>query len=80
MLTSTTQGFGIATFPSTPVTPSTLFYCASTSKAFTAAALSIMIESGNYTAPAVHGEKLAWDTKIHDLIPEVSQPASSLKG
>lgn len=64
------QGFGIATYPSTPVTPSTLFYCASTSKAFTAAALSIMIDSGNYTAPAVHGQPLAWDTKIHNLIPE----------
>lgn len=52
------------------MTPSTLFYCASTSKAFTAAALSIMIGSGNYTAPAVHGEPLAWDTRVHDLIPE----------
>jgi len=66
----TTQGFGIATYPSTPVTPKTLFYCASTSKAFTAAALSIMIDSGNYTSPAVQGQHLAWDTKIHDLIPE----------
>lgn len=52
------------------MTPSTLFYCASTSKAFTAAALSIMIDSGNYTAPAVHGAKLAWDTPVHDIIPE----------
>lgn len=52
------------------MTPSTLFYCASTSKAFTAAALSMMIGSGNYTSPAVHGQALAWDTKVHDLIPE----------
>lgn len=29
-----------------------------------------MIDSGNYTTPAVHGQKLAWDSKIHDLIPE----------
>lgn len=51
------------------MTPSTLFYCASTSKAFTAAALAIMIDSGNYTPPAVHGQPLAWDTRVHDLIP-----------
>ncbi|KAJ0110014.1 hypothetical protein J7T55_014816 [Diaporthe amygdali] len=65
-----TEGFGIATYPSTPVTSSTLFYCASTSKAFTAAALSIMIDSGNYTAPAVYGQQLAWDTPVHNIIPE----------
>lgn len=70
MLTKHHQGFGIATYPSTPVTPKTLFYCASTTKAFTAATLGIMIESGNYTAPAAAGQQLAWATKIHDLIPE----------
>jgi CubicO group peptidase (beta-lactamase class C family) len=52
------------------VTPKTLFYCASTSKAFTAAALGIMIGSGNYTNPSVHNQPLAWDTPVHDLIPE----------
>ncbi|ROV94140.1 hypothetical protein VPNG_09366 [Cytospora leucostoma] len=67
-----TEGYGIATYPSTPVTPSTLFYCASTSKAFTAAALSIMIDSGNYTIPALPGtpNRLDWTTPIHDIIPE----------
>lgn len=29
-----------------------------------------MIDSGNYTTPAVHGQPLAWDTRVHDLIPE----------
>lgn len=29
-----------------------------------------MIDSGNYTAPAVHGKPLAWDTPVHELIPE----------
>lgn len=29
-----------------------------------------MIDSGNYTTPAAHGQPLAWDTPIHDLIPE----------
>lgn len=38
------QSYGIAAYPSTPVAPSTLSYCASTSKAFTAAALSITNE------------------------------------
>lgn len=38
------QSYGIAAYPSTPVTPPTLSYCASTSKAFTAAALSITNE------------------------------------
>ncbi|ROW03036.1 hypothetical protein VMCG_05697 [Cytospora schulzeri] len=67
-----TEGYGIATYPSTPMTPSTLFYCASTSKAFTAATLAIMIESGNYTVPARPGttQRLDWDTPIHDIIPE----------
>lgn len=67
-----TEGYGIATYPSTPVTPSTLFYCASTSKAFTAAALSIMIESGNYTVPALPGThgRLGWDTPVQDILPE----------
>lgn len=54
------------------MTPSTLFYCASTSKAFTAATLSIMIESGNYTIPALPGttSHLGWTTPVHDIIPE----------
>lgn len=55
------------------MTPSTLFYGASTSKAFTAAALSMMIQSGNYTVPALPGAtntaRLAWDTPVHDIIP-----------
>ncbi|KUI69533.1 Penicillin-binding protein 4 [Cytospora mali] len=67
-----TEGYGIATYPSTPVTPSTLFYCASTSKAFTAATLSMMIASGNYTLPARPGtsQRLDWNTPVHDIIPE----------
>lgn len=70
------QGYGIATYPSTPVTPKTLFYGASTSKAFTAAALSIMIASGNYSIPSSsplqgHGTAtLDWTTPIAALIPD----------
>lgn len=46
------------------MTSSTLFYCASTTKAFTAALLAIMIESGNYTVPALPGtaRRIGWDT------------------
>ncbi|CAN8098298.1 unnamed protein product [Discula destructiva] len=67
-----TQGYGIATYPSTPVTSKTLFYGASTSKAFTAAALSIMIASSNYTVPSLPGTTatLDWTTPIASLIPE----------
>ncbi|KAK7752219.1 hypothetical protein SLS62_005753 [Diatrype stigma] len=39
------EGYGYATLPSTPVEPSTLFYTGSTTKAFTAAVLALMIES-----------------------------------
>ncbi|KAH9885525.1 beta-lactamase/transpeptidase-like protein [Xylariomycetidae sp. FL2044] len=37
------EGYGISSFPSTPVTPSTLFYTGSTTKAFTAALVAQMI-------------------------------------
>lgn len=64
------KGYGIATYPSTPVTPKTLFYGASTSKAFTAATLAIMISSGNYTVPGDKpGTPLAWTTPISDIVP-----------
>ncbi|ORY62645.1 putative penicillin-binding protein [Pseudomassariella vexata] len=60
-------GYGNATLPSSqngdpiPVTPSTLFYCGSTTKAFTAATLSLMIDSGIYPS-------LSWQTPISTLI------------
>ncbi|KAI0004426.1 beta-lactamase/transpeptidase-like protein [Xylariaceae sp. FL0662B] len=46
------EGYGIATFPSTPVTSSTLFYTGSTTKAFTAAIVSLLIASGKYSIPS----------------------------
>lgn len=58
---SLTQGYGIASYPSTPVTPSTLFLGGSTTKAFTAAAMALLISSGNFSS-------LAWDTPIATLI------------
>lgn len=56
-----TQGFGNATLPSTPVTPSTLFYGGSTTKAFTAAIISLLIDSGEHP-------ELSWQTPISHLI------------
>jgi CubicO group peptidase (beta-lactamase class C family) len=38
------EGYGTATFPSSPVTPSTLFYTSSTTKAFTAAIMSFLVD------------------------------------
>lgn len=55
------QGYGISVFPSTPVTPETLFFGASTTKAFTAAAMSLLISSSNHSG-------LSWDTPISSLI------------
>ncbi|TVY91494.1 Protein flp, partial [Lachnellula willkommii] len=55
------EGYGISAFPSTPVTPETLFFGASTTKAFTAAAVALLISSSNHTG-------LSWDTPISSLI------------
>ncbi|KAH6647578.1 beta-lactamase/transpeptidase-like protein [Truncatella angustata] len=55
-------GYGNATLPSTPVTPSTLFYGGSTTKAFTAAIVSLLIDSGAYHP------SLSWQTPISQLI------------
>ncbi|KAK9771568.1 putative Beta-lactamase/transpeptidase-like protein [Seiridium cardinale] len=54
-------GYGNATLPSTPVTPSTLFYAGSTTKAFTASIVSLLIDSGSYPG-------LSWRTPISHLI------------
>ncbi|KAI0888186.1 beta-lactamase/transpeptidase-like protein [Annulohypoxylon maeteangense] len=60
-----TEGYGISSFPSTPVTPSTLFYAGSTTKAFTAAIVSLLIDSGDYTFDS---GPLSWQTPLADLL------------
>lgn len=50
----------MASFPSTRATASTLYSVGSTTKAFTAAALSLLVDKG----------KLTWDTPISSLIKE----------
>ncbi|KAH9208370.1 putative penicillin-binding protein [Leptodontidium sp. 2 PMI_412] len=58
------RGYGIATYPDTPVTPSTLFYGASTTKAFTAAGMSLLVtDQENFTS-------LTWKTPVSSLIPD----------
>ncbi|PWY92655.1 beta-lactamase/transpeptidase-like protein [Aspergillus heteromorphus CBS 117.55] len=52
----------MASLPSTPVTPTTLFYAGSTTKAFTAAMMAKLVED-NTTYPQVQ-----WDTPISSLI------------
>ncbi|KAI1458097.1 beta-lactamase/transpeptidase-like protein [Annulohypoxylon moriforme] len=59
------EGYGISSFPSTPVTPSTLFQTGSTTKAFTAAVVSQLIDSGNYVFDS---GPLSWQTPLSQLL------------
>ncbi|KAI1100791.1 beta-lactamase/transpeptidase-like protein [Jackrogersella minutella] len=63
------EGYGISSFPSTPVTPSTLFYTGSTTKAFTAAIVSLLIASGNFSSTPLPSP-LSWQTPLSHLIRE----------
>ncbi|KAK4454136.1 beta-lactamase/transpeptidase-like protein [Podospora aff. communis PSN243] len=68
------EGLGLADIASnTSVTPDTLFMGGSTTKAFTAAALGMLINSGNYTLPPPDGSSrrvpLTWRTPISSVIP-----------
>lgn len=58
------QGYGIATYPDTKVTPSTLFYGGSTTKAFTAAAMSLLVDDNK------NFSNVQWNTPISRLIPD----------
>ncbi|MCJ1430887.1 hypothetical protein MMC27_000237, partial [Xylographa pallens] len=57
-------GYGFARLPDEPVTPETLFFTGSTTKAFTAAAMSLLVDDNeNYT-------NVQWTTPISELIRE----------
>lgn len=59
------QGFGYATLePPTPVTPHTLFFAGSTTKSFTAAGLSLLIDNSSDHS-GIH-----WETPISRLMRE----------
>ncbi|KAK6077042.1 Protein flp [Seiridium cupressi] len=58
------KGFGNASLPATPVTPDTLFFTGSTTKSFTAAAVSLLIDNtSDYSS-------IQWTTPISSLMPE----------
>lgn len=52
------EGYGLASLPSTLAGPKTLYYAGSTTKAFTAAAISLLVDNGTVT----------WKTRVSDLI------------
>lgn len=57
------KGYGFAALPNEPVTPETLFYAASTTKAHTAATIAQLINSGNYPELSK-----GWSTPIASII------------
>ncbi|KAJ7870424.1 beta-lactamase/transpeptidase-like protein [Mycena leptocephala] len=60
--------YGTAQEDGSPVTPDTLFAIASNSKLFLSISVGLLIK--NDSLAAARGEKLRWDTKIKDVIPE----------
>lgn len=57
------KGYGYRTLPSTPVTPETLFFTGSTTKAFTAGAVSKLVDDPNYP-------EVQWNTHLADVLRE----------
>ncbi|KAK8122751.1 hypothetical protein PG984_011421 [Apiospora sp. TS-2023a] len=72
------KGFGYASFPSTPVTPHTLFYTGSTTKSFTTAALSLLIDNSSSADTEI--PKLSWTTPISQLLRDDFDAASHQTG
>ncbi|KAI8960471.1 beta-lactamase/transpeptidase-like protein [Daldinia sp. FL1419] len=62
------EGYGFSSFPSKPATPSTLYYTGSTTKAFTAAVLALLIASGNFSSSDELSSPLSWQTPISHLL------------
>lgn len=58
------QGLGYAVLPDTPVTPHTLFYAGSTTKSFTAAALSLLVDNSSQYSD------VQWNTPISHILPD----------
>ncbi|KAJ5469676.1 hypothetical protein N7539_009294 [Penicillium diatomitis] len=59
------KAYGLATFPNKPMTTDNLFSAASTTKAFTAAATSMIIEDSKDSPSPIN-----WDTPLASIIPE----------
>ncbi|KAH8648644.1 beta-lactamase/transpeptidase-like protein [Xylariales sp. PMI_506] len=62
--TTVSKGYGHALLPDIPVTPETLFYCGSTTKSFTAAAMSLLVDD-DQDFPHVQ-----WTTPMSQLLPD----------
>ncbi|KAJ7024026.1 beta-lactamase/transpeptidase-like protein [Mycena alexandri] len=60
--------YGTAQADGSPVTPDTVFAIASNSKLFLSLSVGLLIK--NESLEAARGEKLRWDTKIKDVLPE----------
>ena len=58
------QGYGFAKYPDVRVRRDTIFDCASTSKSFTAAAISLLVDA-NENYPELH-----WRTPVSKLLPD----------
>lgn len=57
------KGYGVSDInTSQPVTEHTLFFTGSTTKAFTSAAISLLVDDDNYPA-------IRWDTPVHNILP-----------
>ncbi|KAM4054515.1 beta-lactamase [Hirsutella rhossiliensis] len=59
------EGYGYSVLPDTRATPETLWYAGSTTKAYTAACLSVLMHSGTYKQLAKN-----WSTPISSIIKE----------
>lgn len=58
------QGYGISTFPDEKVTPETLFFAGGTTKAHTAAAISLLVDDN------INFKNVQWSTPLSELIPD----------
>ncbi|KAK1531725.1 penicillin-binding protein, partial [Colletotrichum paranaense] len=60
------KGYGYAVLNSTPVTPHTLYYTGSTTKSFTAAGISLLIDNASATSSVYPG--LSWKTPVAHIL------------
>ncbi|KAG7082292.1 penicillin-binding protein [Colletotrichum scovillei] len=60
------KGYGYAVLNSTPVTPHTLYYTGSTTKSFTAAGISLLIDNASATSSVYPG--LNWKTPVSHIL------------
>ncbi|KAK1593776.1 beta-lactamase/transpeptidase-like protein, partial [Colletotrichum navitas] len=60
------KGYGYAVLNSTPMTPHTLFYTGSTTKSFTAAGLSLLIDNATANSSVYSG--LTWKTPVSSIL------------